>query len=66
LSSGALGPRFTEALRLRSREAIPKVLSEFNNDNDSVIAAPQQRSNEVLMLYGVRPKSEGKKYPSQD
>jgi len=55
-------PRFTVVLRLRRREAMPNVLSSFNDDEHSVIAAPQQRCNEVVMLYRVRRGSEGENY----
>jgi hypothetical protein len=55
-------PRFTVALRLRRREAMPNVLSSFNDDEHSLIATPQQRCNEVVMLYRVRRGSEGENY----
>jgi hypothetical protein len=41
---------------------MPNVLSSFNDDEHSVIAAPQQRCNEVVMLYRVRRGSEGENY----
>ena len=44
---------------------MPKVLSNFNQDEHSVVAAPQQRCNKVVMLYHVRRGSEGDNYSNQ-
>jgi hypothetical protein len=45
---------------------MPKILSNFNDDEQSVIAAPQQRCNYVVMLYRVCRGSECDNYSNQD
>jgi hypothetical protein len=45
---------------------MPNVLSNFNDDEHSMIAGPEQRCNEVVMLYRVRRGSERENYRNQD
>jgi hypothetical protein len=42
-----------------------KALSNFNEEEHSVVATLQQRCNEVVMLYRVRRGSDGKNYSNQ-
>jgi hypothetical protein len=45
---------------------MPNVLSNFNDDEYSLIAGTQQRCNEVMMLYRVRRGSKGENYRNED
>jgi hypothetical protein len=59
-------PRLIYVLRLRRPETMPNVLSNVNEEDNSVVASLQQRCNEVVMLYRVRPGSEGKNDSNQN
>ena len=44
---------------------MPNVLSNVNEEDNSVVASLQQRCNEVVMIYRVRRGSEDKNYSNQ-
>ena len=58
-------PRLIYVLRLRRPETMPNVLSNVNEEDNSVVASLQQRCNEVVMIYRVRRGSEDKNYSNQ-